>query len=60
MQELSHGRYHCQLKFFFRSNPYFLNEVIVKKYQVSFAGMWRFSRWGQGGHKGQGPGAAAV
>ncbi|XP_071076536.1 testis-specific Y-encoded protein 1-like [Desmodus rotundus] len=38
VQELVGPKHRCRLKFFFRSNPYFLNEVIIKEYHVSLAG----------------------
>ncbi|XP_016075599.1 PREDICTED: testis-specific Y-encoded protein 1-like [Miniopterus natalensis] len=38
VKELGHPKYLCKLMFFFRSNPYFLNEVIMKQYHVGLAG----------------------
>ncbi|EPQ04203.1 Testis-specific Y-encoded protein 10 [Myotis brandtii] len=38
VKEVSLPKYRCRLMFFFRSNPYFLNELIIKQYDVSLAG----------------------
>lgn len=38
VKELGGPKYRCRLMFFFRSNPYFLNEVIIKEYRLSLAG----------------------
>ncbi|KAM7041457.1 testis-specific Y-encoded protein 1-like [Molossus nigricans] len=38
VRELGHPKYHCKLMFYFRDNPYFLNGVITKQYNISLAG----------------------
>lgn len=55
VQELVGPKHRCRLKFFFRSNPYFLNEVIIKEYHVSLAGEVGLLDSGVGG-QGEGVG----
>ncbi|XP_058422151.1 testis-specific Y-encoded-like protein 1 [Diceros bicornis minor] len=38
VKELRHPRTGCKFKFFFRRNPYFLNKLIVKEYEVRASG----------------------
>ncbi|KAL8164352.1 UNVERIFIED_CONTAM: hypothetical protein K2H54_049630 [Gekko kuhli] len=38
VEEFTHGKSGCKIKFYFNSNPYFQNEVIVKEFQCGSSG----------------------
>lgn len=46
VEEFRRRRDFCKIRLFFRSNPYFHNQVIVKEYVIHITGKRRLPRWG--------------
>lgn len=46
VEEFRRRRDFCKIRLFFRSNPYFHNQVIVKEYVIHITGKRRLRRWG--------------
>lgn len=46
VEEFRHRRDFCKIRLFFRSNPYFHNQVIVKEYVIHITGKRRLRRRG--------------